>query len=195
MKDEENHLGVLMEKEPLMGASDKGGASEAPPAPLENKTGKKMVFAAALALCVFAVDALKTAAPMTHVLPSLCVVCLGQFVARARVLVHVIARAEELAEWRRAHSVDHAGLEVEEHRARHVLAALGLVVRHVDAVKLGVVVAAVLDVAADAVLVVNHLPKLCAHLVTALARLNEYKLARRSSLEAGSTRRQKARGG
>ena len=71
MKDEENHLGVLMEKEPLMGASDKGGASEAPPAPLENKTGKKMVFAAALALCVFAVDALKTAAPMTHVAPML----------------------------------------------------------------------------------------------------------------------------
>jgi hypothetical protein len=45
---------------------------------------------------------------------------------------------------------------------------------------LRVVVAAVLVVAADAVLVAHHLPKLGAHLITALARLNIINLARRS---------------
>jgi hypothetical protein len=33
-------------------------------------------------------------------------------------IVHEVSRAEEVAERRRAHSVDHAGLEVKEHRAR-----------------------------------------------------------------------------
>jgi hypothetical protein len=50
------------------------------------------------------------------------------------LLVQGAARAEELAERRRAHSVDHAGLEVREHRAGQVLAALGPVVKHLDAV-------------------------------------------------------------
>jgi len=42
-------------------------------------------------------------------------VALGPVVANARVLVHVVARTEELAKRRCARSVDHAGLE--EHRA------------------------------------------------------------------------------
>ena len=37
---------------------------------------------------------------------------LGPVVTRARVLVHELSRAEELAERRRAHSVDLAGLAV-----------------------------------------------------------------------------------
>jgi hypothetical protein len=65
------------------------------------------------------------------------------------------------------------------------------VVKHADAVELRVVVAAVLAVAADAMLVAQHLLKLDAHLVTALARLHVLNLARRSSLEAGSTREEK----
>jgi hypothetical protein len=32
-------------------------------------------------------------------------------------MVHEVSRTEELAERRLAHSADHAGLEVEEHRA------------------------------------------------------------------------------
>ena len=36
-------------------------------------------------------------------------------------MVHEVSRTEELAERRRAYSADHAGLEVEEHRAWHVL--------------------------------------------------------------------------
>jgi hypothetical protein len=72
-------------------------------------------------------------------------------------LVHEASRTKELAERQRAHSVDHAGLEVEEHRAGHVLAALDLVVKHVDAVELRVVVAAVIATASDAVLVTSLL--------------------------------------
>jgi hypothetical protein len=38
-------------------------------------------------------------------------------------MAHEVSRTEELAERRRARSVDHAGLEVEEHRACYVPAA------------------------------------------------------------------------
>jgi hypothetical protein len=63
--------------------------------------------------------------------------------------------------------------------------------KYADAVELRVVVAAVLAVAADAVLVAQHLLNLGAHLTTALARLQVNHLARRSSLEVGSTREKK----
>jgi hypothetical protein len=45
------------------------------------------------------------------------------------------------------------------------------------------------------VLAAQHLLKLGTHLVTAPARLHVENLARRSSLEAGSTREKKGRGG
>jgi hypothetical protein len=106
-------------------------------------------------------------------------------------MVHEISRTEELAERRRAHNVDHSGLEVEENRAWYVHVARDLVVEHVDGVEMRVVVAAVLAVAANAVLVAQHLQKLGAHLTTALARLQVRNLARRSSLEVGSTREKK----
>jgi hypothetical protein len=54
-----------------------------------------------------------------------------------------------------------------------------------------VVVAKVLTVAANAVLVAQHLVKRGAHLTTALARLQVHNRARRSSLEVGSTREKK----
>jgi hypothetical protein len=65
-------------------------------------------------------------------------------------MVHEVSRTEELAERRRTHSVDQAGLEVEEHRAWYVISARGLVVKNVD---ICAIVAAVLAlaVAADAV--------------------------------------------
>jgi hypothetical protein len=73
-----------------------------------------------------------------------------------------------------------------EHRAWD--AARGLVVKHVNAAELRVVVAKEFAAAADAVLVPPHLLKLDAHVVSALTRLHVQNLARRSSLEAGSTR-------
>jgi hypothetical protein len=56
-----------------------------------------------------------------------CVAALGPDVTRARVLVHEAARAEEIERRLRVKNVYHAGLEVNEHRAGGVLAALGLV--------------------------------------------------------------------
>jgi hypothetical protein len=61
---------------------------------------------------------------------------------------------------------------------------------NVDAADLRVVAAAVFAITADAVLVALHLLKLGAHLATALA-LRVRNLARRSSLEARSTRQKK----
>jgi hypothetical protein len=69
------------------------------------------------------------------------------------------------------------------------------VVKHVGAVELRVVFAAVLAAAADAVLVAQNLLELGAHLVTARARPHVRNLARRSSLEAETTREKKSRGG
>ena len=85
-------------------------------------------------------------------------------------MVHEVFRTEELSERRRAHSVDHAGFEVEEIRARYVHAARGPVAKHVDEAELRVVFAGVLAVAPDAVLVSQHLPNRGAHMVTAPAR-------------------------
>jgi hypothetical protein len=70
--------------------------------------------------------------------------------------------------------------------------ARDLVVKHVDAVELRVVAAAVLAVAVGAVLIAPSLLKLGAHLATSLARLHVQNLARRSSLEAESTREKRA---
>jgi hypothetical protein len=39
-------------------------------------------------------------------------------------MVHEDSRTKELAERRRAHSVDHAGLEVDEHRAKTYLSSM-----------------------------------------------------------------------
>ena len=93
----------------------------------------------------------------------------GMFVVFGPVCPRVwftrVFRTEELSERRRAHSVDHAGFEVEEIRARYVHAARGSVVKHVE-VELRVVVAAVLAVAPDAVLVAQHLLNRGAHMVT-----------------------------
>jgi hypothetical protein len=65
------------------------------------------------------------------------------------------------------------------------------VVERVGDVEMRVVVAKVLTAAANAVVVAQHILKLGAHLTTALARLQVYNLARKSSLEVGRTREKK----
>jgi len=65
------------------------------------------------------------------------------------------------------------------------------VVENVNDVEMRVVVAKVLAAAANAVLVAQHHFQLGTHLTTALARLQVYNLARKSSLEVGSTREKK----
>ena len=64
-------------------------------------------------------------------------------------------------------------------------------VENVNDVEMRVVFAKVLIAAANAVLVAQHLLKLGAHLTTTLARVQVHNLARRSSLEVGSTREKK----
>jgi hypothetical protein len=95
-------------------------------------------------------------------------------------MVHEVFRTEELAERRRAHSVDHARFEVEEIRARYVHAVRGQVVKLVDEVELRVVVAAVLAVAPEAALVAQHLLKCGTHMVTAPAHQYMRNLAHRT---------------
>jgi hypothetical protein len=95
-------------------------------------------------------------------------------------MVHEIFRTEDLSERRRARSVDHAGFDIEEIRARYVHAARGPVVKHVDEVELRVVVAAVLAVAPEAALVAQNLLNRGAHMVTAPARQYMNNLAHRT---------------
>ena len=64
-------------------------------------------------------------------------------------------------------------------------------VENVNDVEMRVVVAKVLAASANAVLVAQHHFQLGTHLTTALARLQVYKLARKSSFEVGSTRENK----
>jgi hypothetical protein len=106
-------------------------------------------------------------------------------------MVHEVSRTEELAERRRTYSFDHVGLEVDEHRAWYVFAARGLVVKHVDAAELRVVVASVLAVAANAVLLAQNIPETRCPSGYLTGRLHVHNLARRKSLEAGSTREKK----
>jgi hypothetical protein len=68
----------------------------------------------------------------------------------------------------------------------YVLAARGLVAKHVYGVEMRVVAAKVLTVA-------QHLLKIGVHLTTALARLQLHNVARRSNLEVGCTREKRAR--
>jgi hypothetical protein len=82
--------------------------------------------------------------------PSSCAVALDSNFARARVFVHEVSRAEELAERRRARAASIAPGSSSKSTARgRVLAARDLVVKHVDAAELCVVVAAVLAVTVD----------------------------------------------
>ena len=85
---------------------------------------------------------------------------LRPIVTGSRLSEHEVVRSEDLSEGSRAHRVHGAGLEVDEDGARHVLAAGGLIVVHVDALQLQVRVAMVGAGGVDAVLVGDDLPEL-----------------------------------
>jgi hypothetical protein len=106
-------------------------------------------------------------------------------------MVHEVFRTEELAERQRAHSVDHAGFEVEDIRTRYVHAVRGTVVKQVDEVELRAVVAAVLAVAPGAALVAQNLLKRGANMVTAPARQYMNILAHRTGPSARELSRAK----
>ena len=92
-------------------------------------------------------------------------------------MVHEVVRAEKFAELR-------LRIKDQSRRARSRRAPRRARTfypwpcgKQVDVAEVRIVVAAVLAAAADAVLVAHHLPKLGAHLVTALARLYMHNLA------------------
>merc|ERR1719443_1237418 len=112
------------------------------------------------------VDELRTLSVM-----SLCPIVPGTGLAE-----HEVVWPEELAEGARANRVHGARLQIHEDRARHVAAARGLVVVHVDALELQVRVAVVRAGRVNAVLVRDDLPELGTDLVTALATLDSNDL-------------------
>ena len=93
-------------------------------------------------------------------------------VASPRLAEDEVVRTEELTERACAHRVHGARLQIHEDRTRHVAAAGGLVVVHVDALELQVRVSVVRAGRVDAVLIADHLPELRADLVAALATLD-----------------------
>merc|ERR1719359_1755044 len=95
------------------------------------------------------------------------VVTLRPVVASPRLPEDEVVRAEELTERAGAHRVHGTRLEVHEDRTRHVAAAGGFVVVHVDALELKVRVAVVRTRGVNTVLITDHLPELRADLVAA----------------------------
>ena len=102
-------------------------------------------------------------------------------VASPRLAEDEVVRTEELTERACAHRVHGARLQIHEDRTRHVAAAGGLVVVHVDALELQVRVAVVRTRGIDTMLVTDHLPELRTDLVAALAALDVHELTHWSS--------------
>merc|ERR1719390_182319 len=109
-------------------------------------------------------------------LRTLGVVALRPVVASTGLAEDEVVRAEELTERAGAHGVHGTRLEVHEDRTRHVAAAGGFVVVHVDALELQVRVAVVRTRGVNAVLIADHLPELRTDLVAALATLDVNEL-------------------
>ena len=72
---------------------------------------------------------------------ALGVVSLGPVITGAGILVDEVVRPEKFTERTCTNRIDNSGFKVKKHRTRHVLAACCLMVKDVDAVELGVVVA------------------------------------------------------
>ena len=84
---------------------------------------------------------------------TLGVVALGPVVASSALPKHEVVRSEDLTERAGPHAVHGAGLEVHQHRPRHVLAAARFVVVDIDPLQLLVQVSLVASLRPDAVLV------------------------------------------
>merc|ERR1712178_220777 len=110
-------------------------------------------------------------------LSTLGVVTLSPVVTSTSLTEDKVVWAEELTEWASADRVHGTGLEVHEDGTRHVTAASGLIVVHVDTLQLEVGVTVVGAGWINAVLIGDDLPELGTDLVTALAALDVYELA------------------
>merc|ERR1719478_1151412 len=114
-----------------------------------------------------------------HRVDELCalrVMALGPVVASTGLAEDEIVRTEELTERAGTHRVHGTRLQIHEDRTRHVAAAGGLVVVHIDALELQVRVTVVSPGGVDTVLITDHLPELRTDLVAALAALDVHEL-------------------
>ena len=91
---------------------------------------------------------------------TLGVVALGPVVASSALPKHEVVRSEDLTEGAGPHAVHGAGLEVHQHRPRHVLAAARLVVVDIDPLQLQLAGALVAAGGVDAMLIRDDLPEL-----------------------------------
>ena len=105
------------------------------------------------------------------------VVPLGPAVAGAILPEDHVVGSEELADRRRSHRVNDAGLQVDEDGPGHIAAARGLIVVYIGPFKLQVRFTVVLAGWVNAVLVRNDFPELGADLITALASLNMHNFS------------------
>ena len=85
---------------------------------------------------------------------------LGPVVASSRLSKNKVIRSEDLSKGTGPHAVHGAGLQVDKNSPGDVLASAGLVVVHVDPLKLEVRVAMVGAGGVDAMLVRDDLPEL-----------------------------------
>lgn len=79
---------------------------------------------------------------------------------RSRLSVDKVIGPEELTHGRLTHRVHGARLQINEHGARHILAAACLVVVDIDALVLQIRLAMIVAIGIDAVLVRDDLPEL-----------------------------------
>jgi hypothetical protein len=113
--------------------------------------------------------------------PSLYVVGLGPVVARARVLADEVFRVEKFADrrFRVTVSITPGSSSMSTARGTYLPPEASWLETLMRSSYASLWDEHALAAAADAVLVERHLPKLCAHLVTALARLHVHNHARK----------------
>jgi proteasome assembly chaperone (PAC2) family protein len=105
-------------------------------------------------------------------LSTLGVVTLGPVVTSTVLAENKVIGAEKLAEGAGTDRVHGTRLKIHEDGTGHIAATSGLVEVHIDALQLKIGITVVSSGGIHTVLVGDHLPKLSADLVTALATLN-----------------------
>merc|ERR1719421_2444382 len=110
-------------------------------------------------------------------LGTLGVVTLGPVVTGTSLAEHEVVGAEDLTVWASTDGVHGTGLQIHQHRTRHVAATGGLIHVHVDALQLQVGVTMVGTGRVHTMLVSNHFPELGTNLVAALASLDVYNFS------------------
>merc|ERR1719313_3109127 len=111
---------------------------------------------------------------------------LGPVISCPSLSEYEVIRTEELPERPGTDRIHGSRFQVHEDGAGNVTAAGGLVVVHVDALKLQIRVSVVRTGRVDTVLIADHLPELRTDLVAALAALDVNELTHGKNCESWS---------